>query len=126
MVKSVKDMVAEANAALDVIDAEEAKALLGNDDVVFVDVREAGEVAKGKVPGAVHVPRGVLEFIADPSSSLHNEALASGKRLVVYCAVGGRSALAGKTLKDMGVATRVTNLMGGMTAWREAGGEIET
>jgi rhodanese-related sulfurtransferase len=124
MAKSASEMVAEANAAIDTIDVRGAKALLGRDDVVFVDVREGGEVAKGKIPGAVHAPRGVLEFLADPESPLHNDALSSGKHLVVYCAVGGRSALAGKTLKDMGAA-KVTNMLGGITAWREAGLDTE-
>ena len=122
--KSAVDLVNEANAALDKVDVEGAKALLGRNDVVFVDVRENSEMAQGRIPGAVHVPRGVLEFIADPASPMHNEALATDKQLVIYCATGGRSALAGKTLKDMG-AKKVTNLMGGIAAWREAGGDIE-
>lgn len=124
MAKSAGEMVAEANASIDNIDIQEAKTLVGADDVVFVDVRENKEVAQGKIPGAVHVSRGLLEFVADPSSPMHNPALSSGKRLVVYCAVGGRSALAGKTLKSMGVE-RVTNMLGGMNAWREAGYDIE-
>ncbi len=125
MAKSAGDMVAEANAVLEKVDIAGAKALLGRDDVVFVDVREGNEVARGKIPGAVHVPRGLLEFIADPGSPMHNEALSSGKHLVVYCGTGGRSALAGKTLKDMG-ATKVTNMLGGIVAWREADGDIES
>ncbi|MGH1478370.1 MAG: rhodanese-like domain-containing protein [Geminicoccales bacterium] len=125
MAKSANELVAEANAAIDKVEVAGAKALLNREDVVFVDVREGSEVAKGKIPGAVHVPRGVLEFIADPTSPLHNEALSSGKHLLVYCASGGRSALAGKTLKDMG-AKQVTNMLGGINAWREAGGDIES
>ncbi len=125
MAKSAAAMVAEANAMIDTVDVEGAKALLGRDGVIFVDVREGGEVAKGKIPGSVHVPRGVLEFIADPESPMHNEALSSEKHLVIYCASGGRSALAGKTLKEMG-AGKVTNMLGGITAWREAGGDIES
>lgn len=125
MAKSAGTMVAEANAAIDTLDVEDAKALLGQDDVVFVDVRESSEVAGGKIPDAVHVPRGVLEFIADPNSPLHNDALSSGKHLVVYCASGGRSALAGKTLKEMGI-DKVSNMLGGIQAWREADGDIES
>ena len=124
MGKSAGDMVAEANAAIETIDIEGAKALVGSDDVVFVDVREKEEVAKGVIPGAVHVSRGILEFVADPGSPMHNPALSSGKHMVVYCASGGRSALAGKTLKDMGVE-RVTNMLGGMNAWREAGFDVD-
>lgn len=124
MGKSAGEMVAEANAALDTVSIDEARALIGVDDVVFVDVREKDEVAKGRIPGSVHVARGLLEFIADPESPMHNPALSSEKRLVVYCASGGRSALAGKTLKDMGAA-RVSNMLGGMNAWQKAGFEVE-
>jgi rhodanese-related sulfurtransferase len=124
MSKTAAEMVAEANAAIETVDVETAKTLVGSDDVVFLDVREGAEVAKGKIPGAIHIARGLLEFTVDPNSPLHNPALASGKQVVVYCASGGRSALAGKTLLDMGVK-RVTNMLGGMTAWRNADGDIE-
>ncbi len=125
MVKSARELVAEANAAVDKLTAEQAKGLVGRDDVVFVDVRESQELAsQGRVPGAVHAPRGSLEFFADPESPLHKPELGSGKRLVLYCASGGRSALAAKTLKDMGVAD-VANLQGGFAAWRDSGGEVE-
>jgi rhodanese-related sulfurtransferase len=125
MVKRAAEMVTEANAAVDTLDVEQAKSLVGSDDVTFVDVREGGELAtQGKIPGAVHAPRGYLEFYADPSSPYHKPELASGKRLVVYCASGGRSALAAKTLKDMGIGN-VANMLGGFTAWQQAGGKIE-
>ena len=125
MVKRAAEMVAEANAAVETIDVEQAKALVGQDDVMFVDVREGAELAtQGKIPGAVHTPRGHLEFYADPSAPYHKPELGSGKRLVVYCASGGRSALAAKTLKDMGIA-KVANMLGGFTAWQQQGGEIE-
>ncbi|MEM9625597.1 MAG: rhodanese-like domain-containing protein [Pseudomonadota bacterium] len=122
MAKSAGEMVAEANAAINVIDVEEAKSLVGKDDVVFIDVREKEEVAKGVIPGAVHVSRGILEFVTDPNSPMHNPVLSSGKQVVVYCASGGRSALAGKTMQDMGVK-RVANMKGGFTAWTASGGE---
>ncbi len=124
MGKSAGEMVAEANAAIETMSIEEAKALVGAEDVLILDVREDGEVAKGKIAGSLHVPRGLLEFIADAKSPLHNPALTSDQHVVVVCASGGRSALAGKTLKDMGFS-RVTNMLGGMNAWREAGFEIE-
>jgi rhodanese-related sulfurtransferase len=125
MVKRAAEMIAEANAVIDTLEVEEAKQLVGRDDVLFVDVREGGELAiQGKIPGAVHAPRGLLEFYADPSSPAHKPELASGKRLVVYCASGGRSALAAKTLKDMGV-DKVANMLGGFTAWQQGGGDIE-
>ena len=125
MVKRAAELVAEANAAVGTLSVEEATQLLGRDDVVFVDVREGGELAtQGKIPGAIHAPRGLLEFYADPSAPYHKPELGSGKRLVVYCASGGRSALAAKTLKDMGIGN-VANMLGGFTAWQQAGGKVE-
>lgn len=124
MIKSSKELVAAANAAVDTLTVEEAKELLGRDDVVFVDVRERHEVEKGKVPGAVHAPRGMLEFHADPESPVHRPELASGKRLVLYCGSGGRSALAAKTLKDLGI-DKVSNMLGGFGGWQQAEGPIE-
>jgi len=125
MVKRAAEMVAAANAAVDQISVEEAKRLVGRADVQFVDVRDSAELAThGKIPGAVHATRGMLEFYADPSSPAHKPELASGKRLILYCGSGGRSALAAKTLKDMGVDD-VVNLVGGFGAWQQAGGEIE-
>jgi rhodanese-related sulfurtransferase len=125
MIKKAAEMVAEANAAIGTLGVDEAKKLVGREDVVFVDVREGGELAtQGKIPGAVHAPRGLLEFYADPSAPYHKPELGSGKRLVVYCASGGRSALAAKTLKDMGI-DKVANLLGGFTAWQQGGGEVE-
>jgi rhodanese-related sulfurtransferase len=118
-------MVAEANAAVGTLTVEEAKPLVGKDDVVFVDVREGAELAaQGKIPGAVHAARGHLEFYADPSAPFHKPELGSGKRLVVYCGSGGRSALAARTLKDMGIGN-VVNMVGGFTAWQQQGGKIE-
>lgn len=124
MVKSSKEMVAAANAAVDTLSIEEAKQLVGRDDVLFVDVRERQEVEQGKVPGAVHAPRGLLEFHADPESPLHKPELASGKRLVVYCGSGGRSALAAQTLKDMGI-DKVANMLGGFGGWQQGDGPIQ-
>jgi rhodanese-related sulfurtransferase len=126
MVKKAADLVAEANAAIETLSVAEAKALVGKADVVFVDVRDGAELAKqGKIPGAVHAPRGLLEFFADPTAPVHKPELASGKRLVVYCGSGGRSALAAKTLKDMGIA-KVASMQGGFAAWQQEGGEIES
>jgi rhodanese-related sulfurtransferase len=125
MVKRAAEMVAQANAAVGTLSVEQAKQLLGRDDVMFVDVREGAELAvQGKIPGAVHASRGHLEFYADPSTPYHKPELGSGKRLVVYCASGGRAALAAKTLKDMGIEN-VTNMLGGFTAWQQNGGPIE-
>jgi rhodanese-related sulfurtransferase len=123
--KSVQEMLAAANAEVPRIPAEEAKALAGQGQVVLLDVRDAAEVkASGKAKGALAVSRGLLEFRADPQSPLHDAAFDRAKTIIVYCASGGRSALAGKTLKDMGYKD-VRNL-GGFKDWVEAGGEVET
>jgi rhodanese-related sulfurtransferase len=122
--KTVQAMLAEADAAVPRISPEEAKGLVGRADVLFLDVREPTEVAaSGKVRGAVAVPRGLVEFRADPASPMHDAAFDRAKTVVAYCASGGRSALVGKTLKDMGYAN-VRNL-GGFKGWLDAGGEIE-
>ncbi|MBM3561069.1 MAG: rhodanese-like domain-containing protein [Alphaproteobacteria bacterium] len=122
--KTVQTMLAEAEAAVPRISPDEVRGLVGKPDVVFLDVREPGEVAaSGKIRGAVNVPRGLLEFRADPASPLHDAAFDRARTIVAYCASGGRSALAGKTLKDMGYAN-VRNL-GGFKGWLDAGGEID-
>ena len=124
MATSVKDMLAAANAAVPRISAAEVKAMAGDPRVVLVDVRDGAEVkVSGKAKGALHVSRGLIEFRADPESPLHDAAFDRAKTIVVYCASGGRSALAGKTLKDMGYGD-VRNL-GGFKDWVEAGGEVE-
>lgn len=123
--KDLQAIMAEANAALDQVTPGDAVALLDDDATVFVDVRESQEWAQGRIPGAIHAPRGFLEFIAHPQGPNHNPAFSSGKQLVVYCGSGGRSALAGKTLKDMGFE-RVTNLMGGIQGWMQSGGPLES
>ncbi|WP_046862928.1 rhodanese-like domain-containing protein [Microvirga massiliensis] len=123
--KSAKDLVAEANRHVETLSGEEAAKLVGQPDVVFVDVREGEELQKtGKVKGAVHVPRGFLEFQADPTSPTHKPELGSGKRLVLYCASGGRSALAAKALKDMGIGD-VAHVAGGFGALQQAGAPTE-
>ncbi len=120
MAKSIMEQVAEAKAQVPDISPEEADALRGRDDVVFVDVRDAGEVAEsGRVAGAINISRGMLEFRADSSTPYHEPELTPGKTVVVYCASGGRSALAGKALQELGY-TDVRNL-GGFGAWAEAG-----
>ena len=122
--RTVQQMLDEANAAVPRISPDDAKALVGRDDVLFLDVREPSEVATtGKVPGAVAIPRGLVEFRADPASALHDAKFDRAKTVVAYCASGGRSALVGKTLKDMGY-TNVLNL-GGFKGWMDAGGAIE-
>src|SRR3954462_6492766 len=110
--KTVQSMLDEANAAGRGSTPAEPKNLVVKADVLFPDVREPAEVAaSGKVPGAVAIPRGLVEFRADPASALHDKAFDPAKTVVAYCASGGLSALVGKTLKEMGYAN-VRNLGG--------------
>ena len=119
--KSSKEMLAEANSAVETIPVERAISMADDPNVVFVDVREGAEREKGTIKGSVHASRSFLEFHADPASPMHKPELASGKKLVLFCGSGGRSALAAKTLKDMGLEN-VAHLAGGFGAWQKANG----
>ncbi|GJE02973.1 rhodanese-like domain-containing protein [Methylobacterium isbiliense] len=122
MTKSAKDLVAEASKAIETLSGEDAVKLVGDPSVVFVDVREGEELQKsGKLLGAVHVPRGLLEFQADPTSPTHKPEFGGEKKLVLYCGSGSRSALAAKTLKEMGI-DNVAHVAGGFPALQKAGG----
>ena len=121
--KGLQELITEASAVVESIDSAQAADLLGKETVVFVDVRESDERRQGYIPGSIHVPRGFLEFIVDPSAPAHNPALSSGKTLVVYCASGMRSLLSAKTLQDMGIE-KVYNLSGGMHSWSKGGGAL--
>lgn len=124
MPTSVKELLAAANAAVPRIGRDEAKELMAGGDVLVVDVRDAPELqAAGKIKGAVHVSRGMLEFKADPESPYHDPAFEKDKTVILYCASGGRSALAAKALKDLGYKD-VRNL-GAFKDWAEGGGEVE-
>lgn len=124
--KTVKQLVDEAEAQIETLSVREAMALHGNDDVVFLDIRDVREVKReGLIPGSEHAPRGMLEFWVDPESPYHKEIFASGKRFILHCAAGWRSALATKTLADMGFGP-VCHIDGGFGAWKEAGGPVET
>lgn len=124
-VKSVDDYKAEAVAIVKVYSVQGSIELVGDDSVIFVDVREGEELAEhGKIAGAVHVPRGVLEFYIDPKSSRHLDIFNSGKKIIFYCESGGRSLLAAKLAMDMGVRD-AAHLEGGFTAWAEAGGATD-
>jgi rhodanese-related sulfurtransferase len=124
MPTSVKQLLAAANEAVPRISADEARKLVAESDALLVDVRDGAEVAKtGKLKGAVHISRGMLEFRADPDTQTYNPALRRDRPVILYCASGGRSALAGKTLKDLGYE-RVHNL-GGFKDAAEAGLETE-
>jgi len=124
MALSVKQMMEAANAAVPRITPAQAQDLIAKGNTLVVDVRDGSEVAQsGKVRGAVHVSRGMLEFRADPELSSHDKNFAKDKNVVLYCGSGGRAALAGKLLKDMGYA-HVYN-SGGFKDWVDAGGAIE-
>lgn len=124
MVKSSADLVAAARAEVATLTVDEVKRRREQGGVVLLDVREPAEVAKGKIAGAVAVPRGLLEFAADPANPMHNPALSVGQPVIVYCASGGRSALAAKTLKDMGYD--VSHMDGGFGAWKAKEYDIES
>jgi rhodanese-related sulfurtransferase len=123
--KSLREMLVDATATTETIEPQEARELLGREDVVFVDVRESHERAQGFIPGSIHAPRGFLEFIAHPEGPMHNPVFTSGKRLILYCGSGTRSALAGKTLHDMGLS-KIVNLADGIQGWLQAGGDLES
>ncbi len=124
MPTSVKEMLAAANAAVPRIGREEAAALIASGDVLVIDVRDGPELqASGKVAGAKHVSRGMLEFRADPESPYHDPAFDRDRTVLVYCASGGRSALAGKALQDLGY--RDVRNLGGFKDWAENGGAVE-
>jgi rhodanese-related sulfurtransferase len=124
MATNVKQMMEAANAAVSRITPAQAKEMMAKGNTLVVDVRDAPEIARsGKVAGALNVSRGMLEFHADPDSPYHNKEFDKAKTVIVYCASGGRSALSGKALKDMGYE-KVYNL-GAFKDWAESGGAIE-
>ncbi|MBA2497149.1 MAG: rhodanese-like domain-containing protein [Acidimicrobiia bacterium] len=124
MTKSAADLVAEAKAHVENLDPDAVEAELGAGTAVLVDVREAEELdANGRIPGSVHVPRGMLEFRADPTSTYHQEPFDPSTRVILHCAGGGRSALGAATLQAMGYGD-VAHLDGGLAAWKEAGKPI--
>ena len=125
IIKNAKDIVKEAMAQVPAISAEEAVALSGSPDHVFVDLRDGTEQARtGTIPGAVASSRGMMEFHIDPESPAHKPEFNQDKIYVFYCASGGRSALAAVVAMEMGLSP-VVNLSGGVAAWKKAGGEME-
>ena len=121
---SVREMLAEADAAVPRLNPAEVRELIGKENVLVVDVRDAAELASsGKLKGAVNVSRGMLEFRADPESPFHNPAFQKDKTVLIYCGSGGRAALSGKTLKQLGYHS-VYNA-GGFKELADAGLETE-
>ena len=124
MPTSVKELLAAANASVPKISPQDASALMKSGKVLVVDVRDGTELqAAGKIPGATHVSRGMIEFRADPESPYHDKSFSRDKTVLVYCASGGRSALAGKALQDLGY--RDVRNLGGFKDWVESGGAVE-
>ena len=123
--KSVKELVAQANSRVKTVSTQEAALLLKDPNTVFVDLRDSSELQRdGKIPGAVHVNRGMLEFTLDPTLPYHNPVFSSGKKFLFYCASGGRSALAADTAQTMGLE-HVSHLGGGFRSWKEANQPVE-
>ena len=119
-----KALVDRAMAEVTTYSIEQARALHGRPEVCFVDVRDVRELEReGVIPGAVHAPRGMLEFWVDPESPYHRAVFAEDREFVLFCAAGWRSALAAKTLQDMGLS-RVAHIEGGYTAWKAAGAPV--
>ncbi len=122
--KSAKDYLDEANAEVTRIPPQEGIAKHAEGGAVFIDVRDSSDIAKsGTIAGALRIPRGFIEFAADPDMPFHNGALEKDADIYLVCGLGGQAALAGKTLQDMGY-TSVTNV-GGIGEWKEAGGPTE-
>lgn len=123
--KSVRGMIDHASTEIQTLSVEEAAALHGRADVVFIDLRDVRELHReGKIEGAVHVPRGMLEFWIDPDSPYHKPVFQQDKRFVLYCASGWRSALATKAAQDMGLKP-VCHIGGGFTDWKRSDLPIE-
>ncbi|PVE23837.1 rhodanese [Microvirga sp. KLBC 81] len=123
--RGYKTLLKEASAKIQTLPTQEAMALHGREDVVFVDLRDPRELEReGRIPGAVHCPRGMLEFWIDPESPYHKPVFAQDKTFVFFCAAGWRSALSAATVQDMGLKP-VAHIEGGFTAWKKAGGPVE-
>ncbi|MCB1481632.1 MAG: rhodanese-like domain-containing protein [Rhodobiaceae bacterium] len=117
-------LVDAANAEVETVSVEAARDLLGSDDVVFVDIRDIRELQReGKMPGAFHAPRGMLEAWIDPGSPYHKDVFAQDKKYVFFCAGGMRSALAAQTAQRMGLKP-VCHMEGGFGAWKKSGAPV--
>ncbi len=120
-----KALVEAAEKEIETVSTEDAIKLVGKSDVVLVDIRDIRELHRdGKIPGAVHAPRGMLEFWIDPGSPYHKPVFAQDKKYVFFCAGGLRSALAAQTAQRMGMKP-VAHVGGGFSAWKKAGGPVE-
>jgi rhodanese-related sulfurtransferase len=124
--KGAKELVAQANSRVKIIPVQEAVLLLNDPNTVFVDLRDSAELVRdGKIPGSIHVNRGMLEFTLDPTMPYYNPVFSSGKKFLFYCASGGRSALAADTAQSMGLEN-VSHLGGGFRSWKDANHPTES
>jgi len=122
---SVRSLVEAAEKEIENLTVEQAAALHGRDDVVFVDIRDIRELQReGKMPGAFHCPRGMLEFWIDPASPYHKDVFAQDKKFVFFCAGGWRSALAAQAAQRMGLKP-VAHIRGGFGGWKKSGAPVE-
>jgi rhodanese-related sulfurtransferase len=122
----VADLVAAAKAEITTLSPEEARARVDAGAALLVDIRDVRELNRdGRVPGALHAPRGMLEFWVDPASPYHKTVLATDKTLILFCAAASRSALAAQTLQRMGVEN-VAEMAGGFRAWKDSGAPVDT
>ncbi len=120
-----KELVRRAEAAIETIGITEAMAAAGDEETVFIDLRDIRELQReGKIPGAKHIPRGMLEFWIDPQSPYHKPLFAEPKRFIFYCNLGWRSALAVQVAQQMGLEN-ICHIDGGFEAWKKAGGPVE-
>jgi rhodanese-related sulfurtransferase len=123
--KTAAHLIAAARVQIENLAPEEVAAELQRGEAMLIDLREPAErIEHGDIRGAIHAPRGMLEFYADPASVYHRPEFDPSRRTILYCASGGRSALATATLQDLGYS-RVAHLNGGLKAWREAGFRVE-
>lgn len=124
MAMSAAELVQRAKSGIENLTPQQVREEMQNGNAVLVDIRDLPELANGAIPGSVHASRGMLEFHADPSSPYHKPELDPGKRTILHCASGGRSALAVQTLKTMGYGN-IAHLDGGFKAWEAADLPIE-
>ena len=123
--RSALELVAAAEREITTLTLAEVCSAMDDPDTVIVDLRDVRELwREGKIPGAIHSPRGMNEFWIDPASPYHKPLFASGKRFVLYCAGAWRSALEAKMFQDMGLG-KVAHMSGGFTAWKETGLPVE-
>ena len=123
--KNFQELIKEANAQIKTLKGEDAIKLLKNDNYLFIDLRDYREILKeGKIPGSISCPRGMLEFWIDPTSPYYKKKIDLSKTFILYCASAWRSALAAKTLKEMGL-DEVFHIEGGFTNWKKLNGPIE-